>query len=94
MNRERNRTHFRRCQARATPKSDLRPYWGKWIAMRDGEIVAAGSSLAEVRNQDDVRPTDLVMPVPHPHGHLILGETCETIPRPAPIAQLDRATPS
>lgn len=94
MNRGRNRTYFRHCQARATPKGDLRPYWGKWIAVRDGEIVAAGFSLAEVRNQDGVGPTDLAMPVPHPLGYLILGERCGTIPKPAPIAQLDRATPS
>jgi hypothetical protein len=73
---------------------DLKPYWGEWIAVRGGEIVASGSSLAEVRGRNDVRSTDLIMPVPRPHEYLILGSVCETISKPAPIAQLDRATPS
>jgi len=86
--------YFRCRQARASPKGDLKPYWGKWIAVRDSEIVASGSSLAEVRSRHDVRPTDLVMPVPRPEGDfLILGTICETMGRSAPIAQLDRATP-
>lgn len=72
--------YFRRCQTRATPKGDLTPYWGKWIAVRDREIVASGSSLAEVRNRHEVRSTDLVMPVPRPEGDfLILGAICETM---------------
>jgi hypothetical protein len=74
---------------------DLKPYWGKWIAVRAKEIVASGSSLAKVRGRGDVRPTDLVMPVPRPEGrYLVLGAICETIRSRAPIAQLDRATPS
>jgi len=39
---------------------DLKPYWGKWIAVRAEEIVASGSSLPKVRGRGDVRPTDLV----------------------------------
>jgi hypothetical protein len=65
---------------------DLKPYWGEWIAVRAGEIVASGSSLAEVRGRNDVRSTDLVMPVPRPEGrYLILGVICATIPNPAPM---------
>lgn len=95
MSNERDQDYFRRCQARAAPTEDLKRYWGEWIAVRAGETVASGSSLAEVRGRNDVRPTDLVMPVPGPEGrYLILGAICETISKPAPIAQLDRATPS
>jgi hypothetical protein len=95
VSRERDDDYFRRRQARAAPRGDLKPYWGKWIAVRNGEIVAAGSSLAEVRNRHDVQPTDLVMPVPRPKGDfLVLRAICETMQRGAPIAQLDRATPS
>ena len=95
MSHSQNGDYFRCRQARASPKGDLKPYWGEWIAVRDREIIASGSSLAEVRSRHDVRPTDLVMPVPRPEGDfLILGSICETMPGQAPIAQLDRATPS
>ena len=95
MSQDRNSGYFRRRQARAVPSGDLKPYWGKWIALRDGQIVASGTSLSEVRNRHDVRPTDLVMPVPRPEGDfLIFRAICETMHRQAPIAQLDRATPS
>lgn len=89
MSSERDGDYFRRCQARATPMGDLKPYWGEWIGVRAGEIVASGSSLAEVRGRNDVRPTDLVMPVPCPEGRYLcprstgvspMTSTCSGIP--------------
>lgn len=95
MSDESEQDHFQRCQDKAILSDDLTDYQDKWIAVRSGEIVASGFSLAEVRSRDDVQPSDLVMPVPRLAGrYLILGAICETISRPAPIAQLDRATPS
>jgi len=95
VSQDRGSDYFRRRQARTAPSDDLEPYWGKWIAVRDREIVASGFSLAEVRRRHEVRPTDVIMPVPKPEGDfLILGTICETMPARAPIAQLDRATPS
>jgi len=81
VSRELGGDHFRRRQAKAAPKGDLKPYWGEWIAVHAGEIVASGSSLAEVRGRDDVRLADLVMPVPPPEGrYLIVGAICEKSP--------------
>jgi Family of unknown function (DUF5678) len=42
---------------------DLDAYDGKWVAMRDGRVVAHGDDETEVRGSPDVEAADLVFPV-------------------------------
>lgn len=39
-------------------------YAGKWVAVRDGDVVAAADSLEELRANPDVRREDAVFVVP------------------------------
>jgi len=55
---------FRRAQAAHWPKEDLSPYMGRWIAIRDGKVVASDLSLSALRSQPEVKPSDVFMPVP------------------------------
>jgi hypothetical protein len=43
---------------------DLENYAGKWVAIRDGEVVASADSLEERRENPDVRREDTVYIVP------------------------------
>jgi len=55
------------------PKGDLTPYAGKWVAIRDGEVVASDIDSQRLREHDDVRPDDVLAPVAHAdQGYLIL----------------------
>ena len=42
----------------------LRDFAGKWISIRDGEVVASAESLEELRANGDVRLEDAVFLVP------------------------------
>jgi hypothetical protein len=46
--------------------TDLEAYEGKWVAMRDGIVVAAAEDEATVRGDAAVGETDLVFPVGEP----------------------------
>jgi hypothetical protein len=39
-------------------------YEGKWIAVRDGEVIASADSLQELRAEPQVTPDDAVYVVP------------------------------
>jgi len=43
---------------------DLTPYAGSWVAIRDGKVVATALDAVELRETDDVREDDFLMPVP------------------------------
>lgn len=55
---------FREAQAKLDAKEDLAPYMGKWVALRNGKVVASDLSTKALRDHDEVRPTDAVVPVP------------------------------
>jgi hypothetical protein len=56
--------NFRNAQAKLEPKEDLGPYMGKWVALRNGKVVASDLSAKGLRSQPEVRPTDAIIPVP------------------------------
>ena len=55
---------FRRAQAQHGPKEDLSPYMGRWVALRDGKVVASDLSMSALRSQAAVTHSDVIMPVP------------------------------
>ena len=46
--------------------SALEEYAGKWIAVRDGAVIASADSLDELRANEHVRREDAVYVVPDP----------------------------
>jgi hypothetical protein len=54
---------FLRAQTKRNPKEDLRPYQGRWVALRDGKVIASDLSLHALRGHPEVNATDVVMPV-------------------------------
>lgn len=59
-------------QAALTPKEDLRPYVGQWVALRDGIVVAHDIDPVSLREQPGVHPTDVILPVPDAEGGYFL----------------------
>jgi hypothetical protein len=55
-------------QQTMVPKEDLTPYKGRWVALRDGHVVADAHSAISLRNDDRVGVTDMIMPVPEQAG--------------------------
>jgi len=55
---------FREAQSKLDAKEDLAPYMGKWVALRNGKVIASDLSAKALRSQSEVRPTDAVIPVP------------------------------
>jgi len=45
---------------------DLEPYDGRWVAVRDGEVVAHAADEQELRGDPAVRESDDVYPVGEP----------------------------
>jgi hypothetical protein len=48
------------------PEDDLEHYDGRWVAMRDGKVVAHEADEEALRANPAVRPTDDVFPVGQP----------------------------
>ena len=45
---------------------------GKWVALRNGKVVASDLSAKSLRDQPKVGPTDAIIPVPRSRaGYLI-----------------------
>jgi hypothetical protein len=55
---------FRDAQAKHWPKEDLAPYMGRWVAVRNGKVIASDLSLSALQSQAEVKPSDVFMPVP------------------------------
>jgi Family of unknown function (DUF5678) len=51
-------------QASLAPKEDLRPYAGKWVALRDGYVVASADDSVSLRDDATVKESDQLLPVP------------------------------
>jgi hypothetical protein len=63
---------IRRQQAKNLPQEDLTPYAGKWVALRDGAVVAAEIDPVALRDRPEVNSTDVLTPVPtHSAGTFI-----------------------
>jgi hypothetical protein len=60
----RNQDSFSRAQAKHWPKEDLAPYVGRWVAIRDGKVIASDLNLSALQSQAQVKPSDVFMPVP------------------------------
>lgn len=57
-------TTLEREQARIIAKDDLTPYRGRWVALRDGRVVASAVDGESLRDNPDVREDDVLTPVP------------------------------
>ena len=55
---------IQREQQEIMPRDDLRPYEGQWVALRDGHVVASDIDAVALRNNEAVRETDVLIPVP------------------------------
>lgn len=53
-------------------KSDLSPYRGSWVALRDGEVVASALDPIELRENDAVHDEDWFVLVPNDLGGALL----------------------
>ena len=51
----------------ALAKEDLSPYARRWVALRDGKVIASNESGVVLRDRPEVEPDDILMPVP-PRG--------------------------
>lgn len=55
---------FREAQAKLDAKEDLAPYMGRWVAVRDGKVIASDLSLSALQSQAPVDSSDVFMPIP------------------------------
>lgn len=46
--------------------TDLQEYEGRWVAMRDGDVIADAADEDAIRAHESVRDTDLLFPVGEP----------------------------
>jgi hypothetical protein len=61
-----------RLQQELTPKEDLTPYVGQWVALRDGYVVASDVDPLALRTHPDVREDDAILKVAPPRGGYFL----------------------
>jgi hypothetical protein len=60
-------------QRQSAPKDDLKPYAGRWVALRDGHVIANALDAVTLRDDPAVREDDMILPVPrHPGGTYVL----------------------
>lgn len=59
-------------QEKLTPKEDLAPYGGKWVALRDGHVVASDADPARLRHDERVAPGDVIIPVRPAEGRYLI----------------------
>lgn len=55
-------------QRRGLPKDDLKPYAGRWVALREGYVVASALDPVTVRDDPVVCETDMILLVPMQPG--------------------------
>jgi Family of unknown function (DUF5678) len=51
-------------QEHLAPREDTRPYAGKWIAIREGRIIAVADDSVTLLADPEVGPDDQLIPVP------------------------------
>jgi hypothetical protein len=60
-------------QARALAHEDLTPYRGRWVALREGRVIASDVDGESLRDNPEVGPDDVLTPVPaHEEGSYLL----------------------
>lgn len=63
-----DRNDLRRGQVELEAHEDLSSYSGKWVALRDGRVVASDDNPKLLRAQRKVRDSDVLAPVPQLRG--------------------------
>lgn len=58
----------KRIQHEAEVREDLTPHAGRWVALRDGHVVASGDELTELRANPEVQDDDVLVRVPRAPG--------------------------
>lgn len=58
--------NLQREQERLLPADDLAPYAGKWVAVREGRVVATDLDPVSLRNHAEVSAEDVLWHVPAP----------------------------
>lgn len=58
-------------QEESMPKSDLTPYTGEWVALRQGIIIAHDRDYGELRGSPHVLDTDVAVWVPRAEDIII-----------------------
>jgi hypothetical protein len=54
------------------PKEDLTPHVGRWVALREGHVIAVADDPAELRASRDVGENDVILLVPrNPGGYFL-----------------------
>jgi hypothetical protein len=53
-----------RAQERLMPHEDLSPHAGRWVALREGKVVATDIDAVALRRQPEVESTDVITFVP------------------------------
>lgn len=61
-----------RRQRELAPKDDLAPYSGQWVALRKGRVVASNLDPVRLREDPDVQPEDVILPVADAEGNYFL----------------------
>lgn len=65
-------TDAERLQDELSPKEDLSPYAGQWVALRDGRVVASDIDPTRLRENAEVRERDIIIPVGDAEGGYFL----------------------
>jgi hypothetical protein len=63
---------IKREQDESMPREDLVPFAGQWVAIRNGKVIASDLDALSLRNQPEVGPGDLLLPVPDQGPDLLL----------------------
>jgi hypothetical protein len=61
-----------RQQQETSPKEDLSAYDGQWVVLRNGYVVANGDDPVQLRQRQDVRPDDAIIPVAIAASHILV----------------------
>jgi hypothetical protein len=54
---------LREAQTELDAKEDLKPYLGKWVALRDGLVVASSDRAETLLKRPEVHEDDVLMPI-------------------------------
>jgi len=64
---------FREAQAKLDAKEDLAPYMGRWVAVRDGKVIASDLSLSALQSQEQVESSDVFIPIPRTRAGFLIA---------------------
>lgn len=64
---------FDEAQARLEPKESLTPYAGQWVVLREGRVVASDPDPMRLRRRNDLKDSDVLMPVARIEGDCLVA---------------------